>query len=65
MKDGKQEELFLKNFKKLGLKDGTLLFFDDIRVWNMIKVWHEIDMPKIDITSFGHWSGSGIVEWKN
>ena len=65
LKDGIQEKKFLENFRKIGLKDGALLFFDDIRVWNMIKVWHEIDMPKIDLTSYGHWSGSGLVEWKN
>jgi predicted O-methyltransferase YrrM len=64
LKDGKQEYLFLENFKKIGLKDSCYLIFDDIRVQNMIKFWNELDMPKIDLTSFGHWSGTGLVKWK-
>ena len=23
----------------------------------------EIARPKLDLTSFGHWSGTGLVEW--
>ncbi|MGH7312141.1 MAG: hypothetical protein ACREJV_03130 [Candidatus Rokuibacteriota bacterium] len=31
--------------------------------WNMLAIWREIRMPKLDVTSFGHWSGTGLVEW--
>jgi predicted O-methyltransferase YrrM len=39
----------------------TLLIFDDIRLLNMIHFWKLIEKPKLDLTSFGHWSGTGIV----
>jgi predicted O-methyltransferase YrrM len=37
--------------------------FDDIRVPAMIEIWRSIDRPKLDLTSFGHWSGTGLVRW--
>ena len=42
-----------------------LLFIDDIRYFSMYKVWKKIKNPKIDLTSFGHWSGSGLVDITN
>ena len=38
--------------------------FDDIKVWNMTKMWNDIFKPKIDLTSFGLWSGKGLIEWE-
>ncbi len=63
-KDGVQERLFLDNFRTVGLKRGAILFFDDIRLWNMLKIWREISLPKLDLTGLGHWSGSGVVLWE-
>lgn len=63
-KDGVQERVFLQNFRTVGLKKGAILFFDDIRLWNMLAIWREIQMPKLDLTGLGHWSGSGIVAWE-
>jgi hypothetical protein len=28
----------------------------------MIDLWRSIESPKLDITSFGHFSGSGLVD---
>jgi len=39
------------------------VLFDDIRLWNMLDIWRSIDFPKLDLTSFGHWSGTGVVQW--
>ena len=64
-KDGTQERLFINNFKTLKFENSPIFIFDDIRLWNMLKIWREISMPKLDITSFGHWSGTGLVDWKN
>jgi len=61
-KDGVFEKRLLENFTSC-LKPGALLVFDDIRVWNMLTIWHAIAQPKLDITSFGHWSGTGMVQW--
>ncbi len=63
LKDGKQEYLFLENFSKLNFKKKCLFIFDDIRLWNMLDIWYDLDKPKLDMTSFGHWSGTGLVEW--
>lgn len=63
LKDGKQEYLFLDNFSRLQFKKKCLFMFDDIRLWNMLDIWYNLDKPKLDLTSFGHWSGTGLVEW--
>jgi predicted O-methyltransferase YrrM len=43
-------------------KDFRLLIIDDIQFVNMIDFWRSITSPKIDMTSFGHWSGTGVVD---
>ncbi|MFO0976290.1 MAG: class I SAM-dependent methyltransferase [Planctomycetaceae bacterium] len=57
------EEQFLKNLGRSRLPKQPLLVFDDIRLWNMLHIWRAINRPKLDLTSFGHWSGTGLVEW--
>jgi predicted O-methyltransferase YrrM len=64
-KDGSLERNILANLAAVGLKRGCLLVFDDIRVMNMLAIWREIEYPKLDLTCFGHWSGTGVVEWTN
>lgn len=63
LKDGKQEYLFLENFSGLAFNKKCLMIMDDIRLWNMLDIWYNLDKPKLDLTSFGHWSGTGLVEW--
>lgn len=60
--DGDIEENMLSNLQKIQFKQKVFVLFDDIRVWTMLKFWRNIDLPKLDLTSFGHWSGTGIVE---
>lgn len=62
-KDGVMEQRFLDNFRKLGLPKGPVVMFDDIREWKMLQIWNDITEPKLDITSFGHWTGSGWLDW--
>lgn len=62
-KDGAMEAKFLDNFCTVGLEPGALLVFDDIRLMNMISIWRQLQMSKLDVTSFGHWSGTGLVRW--
>jgi len=38
------------------------LLLDDIRLLPMVECWRSIASPKLDLTSFGHWSGTGIVD---
>jgi predicted O-methyltransferase YrrM/heme-degrading monooxygenase HmoA len=59
--DGDLEKKLLDLLATVPFRQPPLLFFDDIRVWTMLKMWREIPFPKLDLTSFGHWSGTGIV----
>lgn len=43
------------------MKSGAVLIIDDIRLMAMTQLWHELRGDKLDLTSFGHWSGTGIV----
>ena len=62
-KDGIFEQKLIDNFKLFGVRDGAIVIFDDIRFMNMINIWRNIEKPKLDITSIGHWTGTGIVHW--
>ena len=62
-KDGVFERQLLSDFELLGVRTNTLLVFDDIRLWNMLEIWREIPHPKIDLTSLGHYTGTGLVDW--
>lgn len=63
-KDGVFEPKFVANLSRVRFAKPPLLIFDDIRVWNMLKLWSQLSMPKLDLTSFGHWSGTGLVRWQ-
>jgi predicted O-methyltransferase YrrM len=62
-KDGRFEQLLIERLMELRLTQRPLLVFDDIRLWNMLAIWRNIKRPKLDVTSFGHWSGTGFVDW--
>jgi predicted O-methyltransferase YrrM len=59
-KDGRFEPAFVRQLLAMQRKERCVLFFDDIRLWNMLGVWADLPLPKQDLTSFGHWTGSGI-----
>jgi len=62
-KDGRQERVFLQRFEEVGFDRRPLVVFDDTRLPNMLQIWREIRRPKLDLTSFGHWSGTGLVDY--
>lgn len=62
-KDGRTEADILVNLATLNLSRDVVIVFDDIRVVNMIDIWRRIGQPKMDLTSFGHWSGTGLIDW--
>jgi len=62
-KDGLFERVFLERLMELHLSRNPLVVLDDIRLWNMLAIWREIRLPKLDMTSFGHWSGTGFIDW--
>lgn len=65
-KDGQFEERVLELLAHhlQSQKEGKrrFLFLDDIHFQNMLVNWRRIASPKIDLTSFGHFSGSGLVD---
>jgi predicted O-methyltransferase YrrM len=62
-KDGVTEPKFLSALARLALPLNPVVMFDDIRVLNMVAIWRSLARPKLDLTSFGHWSGTGLVDW--
>lgn len=61
-KDGVFEYKFLDLLTTIKFESKCLLVLDDIRFLNMISLWWSIESPKLDLTSFGHWSGTGLVD---
>jgi predicted O-methyltransferase YrrM len=62
--DGLQEQVILDALKKYKYKG--LLFLDDIHLCkDMDDFWNNIDLPKYDISKYGHFSGTGIVVFDN
>ena len=60
-KDDTFENFMLNCISGCDFKKPTYLFMDDIRFENQLANWRRIQSPKIDLTSFGHFSGSGFV----
>lgn len=63
-KDGAMEQSFCDLFDSISFTTPPIIFFDDIRFVTMVEVWRKVKHPKLDLTSFGHWSGTGIVDWR-
>lgn len=61
--DGILEMKLLENLKSIPFHQDVFIIFDDIRVWSMLKMWRQVSYPKLDLTSFGHWSGTGMIHF--
>ncbi len=61
-KDGVFEYQLLPLLKRLKPKENKLLILDDIRFVNMVDLWISIQSPKLDASSLGHWSGTGMID---
>ena len=62
-KDGRMESRLIDLLSATRFDRRPIVIFDDIRVWNMLRIWHDLARPKLDLTSFGHYSGTGVVDW--
>jgi predicted O-methyltransferase YrrM len=60
-KDDRFEPLMLGRLAALRRKVPYLLVVDDIRFLEMVEPWARFPSPKIDATTFGHWSGTGLA----
>jgi predicted O-methyltransferase YrrM len=59
-KDGVFEPAFLARLLPV-LRAGQVLVLDDIRKLQMLQTWRDLPLPKLDVTSLGHWSGTGLA----
>lgn len=61
--NGLDERVFIDNLLRVGYK-GTVIF-DDIHLNDgMQKFWDSVTQEKYDLTTMGHWSGTGKVIFK-
>lgn len=60
-KDGRFEPRFLARYLPVFGERDTTLVIDDTRFVNMIQLWRDLPYPKLDVTSFSHWTGTGLV----
>jgi predicted O-methyltransferase YrrM len=62
-KDNVFEYRFMELLRSIRFERPPILMFDDTRLWSMLRFWRQLPYPKMDMTSFGHWSGTGLVEF--
>jgi hypothetical protein len=60
--DGKFEESVLERLGRLRFEKPPIVMFNDTRRWEMLRFCREIRYPKLDLTSFGRWTGTLLVE---
>ena len=60
-KDGSFEPRFFQRLWAESPQRRQLLVIDDIRVVSMVELWRNFPIAKLDVTSFGHWSGTGLA----
>lgn len=59
-KDDRFEGVFIDRLITTPRSRTAIVVLDDIRFPCMVGLWRAITLPKLDLTSFGHWSGTGI-----
>jgi len=65
-KDGSFERSFISKLTSLEFSTKPrFLLLDDIRFRTEMPLWRQIQSPKVDLTSFGHFSGTGLVNISN
>ena len=62
-KDNVFEHRFMELLRTIRFEKAPILVFDDTRLWSMLRFWRQLPYPKLDMTSFGHWSGTGLLEF--
>jgi predicted O-methyltransferase YrrM len=60
-KDGAWEQKSLPELLSRLTDRRRLIVLDDIRLLEMVQLWHDLPYVKLDATSFGHWSGTGLL----
>ena len=61
-KDCVFEYRLIEHFQTMRFPRCPVVLWDDTRLWSMLRFWRILPWPKLDVTSFGSWSGSGLSE---
>ena len=62
MGHGRFEEQVLQRLGGVTFQKPPIVMFNDTRRWEMLRFCREIRHPKLDMTSFGRWTGTLLVE---
>lgn len=60
-KDGRFEPRFRDTVLPLLDDRRRIVVFDDVRLLPMVELWRSLPHDKLDATTFGHWSGTGLL----
>jgi predicted O-methyltransferase YrrM len=60
-KDGAWEQHAIPDILDVLTDRRRLIVLDDIRLMAMVQLWRDLPHVKLDLTSFGHWSGTGLL----
>ena len=60
--DGESEKRILDDLAKLKFAKPPIVMLNDTRRWEMLRFVREIRHPKLDMTSFGRWTGTLLLE---
>lgn len=60
-KDGEWEQFACTEILSRLVDRQRLVVFDDICLLAMVQLWRDLPYAKLDATSFGHWSGTGLM----
>jgi predicted O-methyltransferase YrrM len=60
-KDARFEPIFFSRLFDLLAGSHHVVAADDIHFLNMVQIWNGLKVDKLDITSLGHWSGTGLM----
>jgi predicted O-methyltransferase YrrM len=60
-KDSRFEPIFFSRLFELLSGSRHVVAADDIHFLNMVPIWNGLKVDKLDVTSLGHWSGTGLM----
>jgi hypothetical protein len=60
--DGKFESGVLAQLAGVPFTRSPIVMLNDTRRWEMLRFCRDISYPKVDMTSFGRWTGTLLVE---
>jgi hypothetical protein len=60
--DGEFEKAVLDDLGRVKFAKPPIVMLNDTRRWEMLRLVRSIHYPKLDMTSFGRWTGTMLLE---